>query len=295
MAGKTGVPAHNREDLTGQRFGKLVVERFLETRKGHAYWECKCDCGNRHEVTTLALKSGSTKSCGCMKYSGAARRADSIIGHRFGRLVVLGRAGRTQNGKVLWKCQCDCGNITYGIRDHLGRDKNSCGCIRSEVSRERSYRHGERRTRLYNLWCSMKQRCSERAPEKTTYYDRGIKVCDEWQEFIPFRDWALSHGYDATAPRGTTTIDRIDNNKGYSPNNCRFVTQTENSRNKTTNRHLLVDGEDMILKVAADKYGINYGTLQGRLDRGWTDEDAVKIPVRKGRFIHDGNKRIANY
>jgi hypothetical protein len=223
-------------------------------------------------------------------------RIKDISGMRFGRLVVVGVGGRTNCGKVLWECKCDCGNTTFVTKDHLGKNTNSCGCIKSEICRRRWTTHGGKHSRLYNLWCSMKQRCTPGGAEKEAYYDRGIRVCDEWENsFESFRDWALSNGYDKNAPRGATTIDRIDNNKGYSPDNCRFVTQTENARNKTTNRHLYIDNEEMIVKVASEKYGIDYGTLLSRLYRGWTDEDAVKIPVRKGRYIHDGNKRIANY
>lgn len=222
-------------------------------------------------------------------------RIKDISGKRFGKLVVVGIGGRTSKGKILWECKCDCGNTALVEKSKLGKYTNSCGCVRREVNRNRQLRHGQTKTRLHKLWCSMRQRCTEGGAERNVYFDRGISVCEEWSSYEAFRDWAMSHGYDPNAPRGTTTIDRINNDKGYSPDNCRFVTQTGNSRNRRTNRMVLVDGEKITMAEASERYGINYGTLEGRLDRGWSDEDAVKKPVRKGRFSHDGNKRVANY
>ena len=211
-------------------------------------------------------------------------RIKDISGKRYGRLVVVGVNGRTKCGKVLWECKCDCGNTTLATKDHLGKCTNSCGCLKKEVSRNRWTKHGDKHSRLYNLWCSMRQRCGESGVEKEAYYERGIRVCEEWNDYTKFRDWAMSHGYDPNAKRGVTTIDRIDNDKGYSPDNCRFVTQTENARNKRNNHIIVVDGEHLCLNEAAQKYGINNGTLAGRISRGWNPEDAVKIPVRKGRY-----------
>lgn len=290
----TGCPARNRRDLTGQKFKMLTVLGYSHTKDGRAYWNCRCDCGNECKVSTSSLRKGQI-SCGCQKYSGSKGLVIDLTGLRFGRLVVLGQEGRTKGGKLLWKCQCDCGNIKYTTRDHLGKDANSCGCLRKEVSANISKTHGESNTRLYNLWCSMRQRCTEGGAERTIYYDRGIRVCDEWQTYEPFRDWALANGYDKTAKRGATTIDRIDNDKGYSPENCRFVTQTENARNKRNIILVTINGETMPLTVAAEITGHSAKLARGRIARGWNPEEAILKPPRKGRYKRSGNNRDENY
>ena len=207
-----------------------------------------------------------------------------ITGQRFGKLVVLGIGGRTNSGKILWECKCDCGNTTLVQKVHLGKDTNSCGCIRRAVSSARAKKHGETNTRLHNLWCSMNQRCGEHGAESKTYREKGITVCDEWKTYEVFRDWAFSHGYNPNAKRGVTTIDRIDNDKGYSPHNCRFVTQTENARNKSCTIFVTVRGERMALTEAAERFDRNPSLIRARKARGWEDEDAVLLPPRKGRY-----------
>lgn len=292
---RKGKRAKNSLDLTGKKFNMLTVISYKGTRKGRAYWNCVCDCGNECEATTNDLTSLKRKSCGCQKYRGFTHEIKDISGRRFGRLVVVGQAGKTPGGKILWECKCDCGRTTYSTKDHLGRDKNSCGCIKTEMLRKRWGTHGESGTRLHNLWCSMRQRCTENGVERNVYYDRGITVCDEWNDYETFRDWALSHGYDPEAERGETTIDRIDNNKGYSPDNCRFVTQKENARNKRNMIMVTVNGETMPLTEAAEKYGKNAKLARERILRGWNPEKALLTPARKGRYKHDGDKRVANY
>lgn len=149
-------------------------------------------------------------------------------GLRYGRLLVL----RRDHGKY-YECLCDCGKTKLVNADHLGKDTNSCGCLRKEVSAARHYKHGETNTRLHDLWCTIRERCNNpQGTEHNVYHDRGIRMCEEWNDFTVFRDWALANGYDPNAPRGATTIDRIDNERGYSPGNCRFVTLAENIRNK---------------------------------------------------------------
>lgn len=149
-------------------------------------------------------------------------------GNRYGRLVVIRRV----KGKY-HECLCDCGNICIVNADHLGKDTNSCGCLRREVSTARVKKHGETNTRLHNLWCTIRERCNNpNGSEHHIYHDRGISICDEWNDYLTFKRWALENGYDPDAKRGVTTIDRIDNEKGYSPENCRFVTLAENIRNK---------------------------------------------------------------
>ena len=207
-----------------------------------------------------------------------------LTGQRFGRLTVL----RRDHGKF-WECRCDCGNTCIVNRDHLGRDTNSCGCLRKEVSRAKNLRHGETNTRLHDLWCSMNTRCNNpKATESYVYHERGIRVCDEWRVYENFRDWALANGYDPTAKRGVTTIDRIDNDKGYSPENCRIVSQMVNNRNKRNTRMFLFKGETLTAGEISERTGTSLRLIEERIRRGWNIEDAALKPARVMHYM-DGS------
>ena len=151
-----------------------------------------------------------------------------LTGQRFGRLVVLHEDGRSKNGKVLWRCKCDCGNeVTVNGNSLRGWITLSCGCYH----RERHMTHGMSKTRLYRIWVAMLTRSGvyEGADEETKRYYRyrGITVCDEWLIFDNFCKWALDNGYE-----DGLEIDRKDNNRGYCPENCRWITHRENMRNR---------------------------------------------------------------
>lgn len=116
-------------NLLGQRFGKLTVIAPAENYKGRTAWQCQCDCGNFITVTTKLLRNGTTQSCGCLKHK-------DIIGKRYGKLVVLEATQERKHGGVVWKCQCDCGNITYATTEGLRIGDNvSCGC--SNIARDK--------------------------------------------------------------------------------------------------------------------------------------------------------------
>lgn len=164
-------------------------------------------------------------------------RKRDLTGVRFFRLVAVRDAGRTKENKVLWLCKCDCGNETVVSSTHLlsGHTK-SCGCYVHEFERK-GQGCGWCQTRLYRIWSGMMVRtggwkCSDSYKAKH-YKDRGISVCEEWKVSENFRDWALSNGY-----RDDLQLDRKDNNAGYSPENCHWVTCKENSNNKRNNLRL---------------------------------------------------------
>lgn len=166
------------------------------------------------------------------------KKIKDIKGQRFGLLEVLELTEeKGPYGDKIWKCKCDCGNIAFVSNNHI-KTRKSCGCLRrnslENLKTHSHTTHGGEGTRLYGVWHHMKQRCEN--PHHNSYHNyggRGITVCEQWRDFAKFREWAIANGYDENAPRGACTIDRIDNDKGYSPDNCRWVdmkTQCSNKR-----------------------------------------------------------------
>ena len=200
-----------------------------------------------------------------------------LTGQRFGKLVAIKPLDEKQNNKLVWLCKCDCGNETNVIGTKLtSGNTKSCGCLKKK--------HGMFGTRLYNVWHSMKERCYvESATSYKNYGERGIKVCDEWQEFIPFMKWAYANGYDENAPRGQCTIDRIDNNKGYSPENCRWVTRLQQCYNKTNNILYSYGGIEIPLGMIAKLENVKYGKLYLRVrQKGMSINEAIADIKKSG-------------
>lgn len=176
-----------------------------------------------------------------------------MTGRVIGRLLVIEECGRDARGRALWRCRCECGTEVTVRGDHLRReDITSCGCYQRECAVEAFTTHGMSKTRLFSIWEGILTRVGvyKCADEKVKHYyqDRGITVCDEWLVFENFRDWALSHGYS-----DDLEIDRRDNDKGYCPDNCRWVSRRENMNNRR-NTIRLEDGTP--LAIFCSKVGI---------------------------------------
>ena len=262
-------------DLTGQRFGRLTVVKRAEDAvykngKHKVRWLCKCDCGNYSIVQPNNLHSGGSRSCGCLRRDNSGTRHNRFInltGKQFGRLTVISKTDEKRRNKLTWLCKCTCGNekIVAGADLRSGHTK-SCGCDQYG----HNVKHGKVGCRLYGVWAGMLDRC--RNPNASQYKDyggRGICVCEAWHDFQNFYDWALSSGYDENAPRGQCTIDRIDVNRNYEPENCRWVdmkTQRMNQRpiprENLPNAKKVVRLDDMkvydTIKDAGDDTGIHY-------------------------------------
>lgn len=201
---------------------------------------------------------------------------------KFGRWTVLSRADDKVLSSgyhvIMWNCRCDCGNL--GIvrgKSLTGGISKSCGCYQRELMGKRASKHGDAGTRLYAIWNSMRQRCNNtRSRAYANYGGRGIKICDEWNDYAVFRDWAMQSGYDPNAIRGEMTLDRIDVNGDYSPYNCKWSNMQEQARNRRESINLTYNGETHALTEWANIVHMDYTTLWKRYRQNLNPEAILK-------------------
>lgn len=203
-----------------------------------------------------------------------------LTGQRFGRLTVAERAESTNRRRVKWLCKCDCGNevIVSGDDLHSGNTK-SCKCLRSENSRQIHKTHGLTNTRLHNIWSRMIDRCcNPQSKFYNSYGGRGISICVEWRNsFQAFYDWAKANGYAETL-----SIDRIDNDGNYCPENCRWATAKEQSNNRRSNTLVTMNGKTQTVTHWCNELGLkNRDIVYKRLNAGWPPEKAFFTASRK--------------
>ena len=200
-------------DLTGQKFGRLTVVRFDHKENGRKYYLCQCDCGNFKIVSNHSLKSGNTKSCGCL--------------HK--EILIQ----RNKDNRI----------------------------------------HHPENERLLRIWRAMLHRCYKETDEHYDYYGgRGIKVCDDWHDFETFQKWALANGY-----ADNLTVDRLDGNKDYCPENCSWATMTVQNNHKSDTKWLTYKGKTQSLSDWCRELGLDYFRIKARLNSlGWSVEDAFE-------------------
>ena len=225
------------------------------------------ECSNSKEITgeyeTLDIKVDGIKHT-------------VSIGETYGRLQII-KLVRYIEGKVKRKgciCKCSCGNYKgiSNIRGLFNGELISCGCysreVHSKLMKEKNFKHGEstrkNRSKLYIIWGAMIDRTSNpNRNDSEHYYSKGIRVCEEWKDYVNFKEWALNNGYEEGL-----SIDRIENDKGYNPSNCRWVKLEEQNRNKTNNKVLEYNGEKHIITEWCRITGLNWSTIDRRLKRG---------------------------
>lgn len=207
-------------------------------------------------------------------------RSTSVqVGMRFNRWVVLEDLGTAKPHYArLWRCRCDCGTvgqIRHGLLVRGG--SQSCGCFGAEQRNKANTTHGKSRSIEHRTWQRIIQRCHN--PKERSYYrygGRGITVCDRWRE--SFDAFLADMG---ERPKDKQTVERKDNSKGYSPDNCCWATYAEQNRNRRGNHWITVNGETLVLQDWADRLGTKPQTIIGRLDSGMSEQEAVTRPIKR--------------
>lgn len=201
-------------------------------------------------------------------------KVHDLTGQRFGRLTVIG-IHDINTRKTYWVCQCDCGNMKIARSDQLlAGNTRSCGCMKREQDKknlvnpnmqktaEAGFKRGQ--TRLYTIWQNMRKRCNNPHDARYDRYGgRGIKVCDEWDnDYLAFHKWALENGYAEDL-----TIDRIDNDGNYCPENCRWATNMEQARNKSTNIKITIGNSTRTLTEWCEIFNLDFKNVVSRYNR----------------------------
>lgn len=200
-------------------------------------------------------------------------------GYRIGKIVYTGKGYKGEHGRAIGLFDCDCGkkDVPIELRAVKGGYRKTCGCL---IKNNQNIKP-ELRNKLYNIWRGMKRRCLEKeSPHYKNYGGRGITICNNWiEDFDSFADWALSVGW-----KEELTLDRIDVNGNYEPNNCRWVTMKEQQGNKRSNVVYTYQGTTKCLEEWLDIYGINRQTYYSRLKSGKTDFEELFAPRHKKKI-----------
>lgn len=194
-----------------------------------------------------------------------------MTGQKFGRLTVIKYAYSDKHHNAVWQCQCECGNIVE-VRGDTLRNGNtkSCGCLCTT--------HHKSNTRLYHTWQQAKDRCyNKNNKDYQGYGGRGIVVCDEWKDdFEAFYDWAMDNDY-----RDDLTLDRVDVNSNYTPDNCRWLTIKQQNRNKQNNKNYTINGETKCLAEWCEILNLKYNRIYNRIHKyHWPIERALELEVK---------------
>ncbi len=255
---------------------------------GGKYWLFQCDCGKETVKSRRSVTLGYVKSCGCMWNIRPARI--DIQGKRFGRLVAIGYI----HGSGKWRCVCDCGKEV--LRTHtklINAEVPSCGCYLKEGIRRT---HGGYTTPMYGIWSKIKGRCTN--PKNCAYErygGRGIKICDRWLGKRGFENFLADMG---ERPSPKHSVDRINNDGDYCPENCRWATFKEQANNKGNNRVITHNGISHTLSEWCEIYHANYKRAATRVRSGYSFDDIFTkecLVTRRRKFTDDEVRFIRNF
>ena len=219
-----------------------------------------------------------------------------LTGQKFGKLVANEKVINNKYGAAMWKCICDCGNnVIVKSGSLISGHTKSCGCLRAEIlkaTQKNNITHGMTNTKIFRTYNSMKERCYRKNSISYSYYGgKGITICDEWLNkqngFQNFYNWAMKNGYDKTL-----TIDRIDNNKGYSPNNCRWTTNIKQNNNRSNTIKLSHNGKTQTISEWAKDISISSVVIKSRLARNNDIEKILSPYVRPKLEKQSGVKGV---
>lgn len=201
-------------------------------------------------------------------------------GARFGRLTVVCPTEKRQSSFIVYKCHCDCGNDCYIASGNIGKSTNSCGCLEEESR----IKHNKSKTKLYDVWTNMRQRClNPNNPRYKNYGGRGITICEEWNDFQNFYDWAIAHGYDENLnkEKKLCTLDREDVDGNYEPSNCRWITNKQQQNNKKDTILYEYNNKFYTISEWADILNLPLNVLKSRITRGWNIKRVLEQPINK--------------
>lgn len=213
-----------------------------------------------------------------------------ITGKKYNRLTVIKRLENSKDGSPRWLCKCDCGNYTKVLGKNLKNNSvKSCGCLIIENNKEHS-KHNLCDTRLYSIWQNILNRCrNKKLKSYKNYGARGIKVCKEWEkDFINFYNWAMANGY-----KDNLTIERINVNGNYEPNNCKWISIKKQSYNKRNSLRFTINNETKCLAELCKEHNLNYVTIYNRIFKSKMDIlTALSKPImteKRNKLYKGGN------
>jgi hypothetical protein len=258
-------------------FGKLTVLGEGPRRGEYHVSRVRCECGSEKEIRTANL--GDTKSCGCALLMGKGPPRIDLAGQRYDRLRVIERVATAPGAPAYVRVQCDCGSAPKSVRLTALRsgDTKSCGCLsRERRAAEKATPGPSRIEPEYSTWRHMIRRCERPEWEGfANYGGRGIGVCARWRE--SFAAFLADMG---RRPGDGYSIDRINNDGNYEPDNCRWATQREQCRNRRVTRLVEFRGERLLIAEWAERLGMSHAALEKRFQKGWPIERVLTEPVR---------------
>ncbi len=252
----------------------MVYMNYEKSSSASPRTALKREAENSHGSTATAAQRAASEGDKASLVKKWSRHFKDITGERYGQLIVICRASAAGE-RLKWKCKCECGaqKTINGSAIKSGKT-TSCGCAFTERAGKMNFRHGKYKSRAYSVWEGIIQRCNN---QKSTAYEnygaRGISVCPEWSQFQQFYK-------DMGDPSENTTIERNNNNLGYSKENCRWATRPEQDRNRRTSINITIEKETLCVAQWAARIGVSKGTIYSRIKAGKDPQSALMASLK---------------